>query len=381
MSNYWPLFRSRPRPRSDRRLNQSKQSIWIDLDNSPHVPLFLPIIKHYKAVGVEVILTARDHAQTVELLNLAGLSGEFTVIGRHFGKSTLKKLAGLLQRAFQLSRFIRSLGKRPNVAVSHGSRSMVLAAWMLRIPVVTMYDYEFTETRIFNTLSNKILVPNAIPDSTLDEIGLSKKKREKYAGIKEELYIRGYEKDEAFWAKFVDANQLTIADEIIIAVLRPPAGTANYHSGQSDILFRAALDRLLGSDNVFTIITPRTAEQREQITQTIRDLRPQHPNFMLLGKAVDGLDLVSNADLLISGGGTMNREAVLLGIPVYSIFQGRRGSLDDAMERSGQICFLSDADDVRKIDLVKKNANEKNALTDRVELSFRKQIDCFLNNG
>lgn len=380
MSSYWPLFRSRLRPRSDRRLNPSKQSIWIDLDNSPHVPLFLPIIKHYKATGVDVILTARDHAQTVELLNLAGLSGEFTVVGRHYGKSTFKKLTGLFQRAVQLSRFIRSGNKRPSVAVSHGSRSMVLAAWMLRIPVVTMYDYEFTETRIFNTLSNKVLVPDGIPDSILDEIKLPRKKREKYAGIKEELYIRGYETNEAFWTNFLDANKLKIADDMIVTVLRPPAGTANYHSRQSDILFRAVLGRLLGSDNIFTIITPRTAEQREQINRTISDLRPQHSNFIVLGKAVDGLDLVSNADLLISGGGTMNREAVLLGIPVYSIFQGRRGSLDDAMERSGQICFLSDAEDVRKIDLVKKTANARNALTDRVELSFRKQIDCFLND-
>jgi predicted glycosyltransferase len=134
-------------------LNQERQAVWIDLDNSPHVPLFAPIIKHYRDAGVEVIVTARDHSQTIDLIKQKNI-GDFAVIGRHYGKNKLNKIRGLLIRAKQLASHIKRQSVKPSVAVSHGSRSMVLAAKWLRIPVVTMYDYEFNETTIFNRLSD-----------------------------------------------------------------------------------------------------------------------------------------------------------------------------------------------------------------------------------
>lgn len=352
------------------------RSIWIDLDNSPHVPLFVPLIRHYRELGVNIALTAREHSQTIELLKLHGLEGTFTVIGRYHGKGKLNKILGTLGRAKQLSAFIKS-GSKIAVAVSHGSRSMVLAARWLKIPIVTMYDYEFTETRIFNTFSDRVLVPERIPDSVVNEIGLAKDKQVKYPGIKEELYIRGFQPDTAFRQEFLARHDCD--EESTFAVLRPPATTANYHSAKSEEIFDGLLKHLLRSSGVFTAIIPRTPEQADEIEVAIERMALSHGNFTILREAVDGLQLAFAADLLISGGGTMNREAALLGVPVYSIFAGRLGSLDAQMEKEGLLTFVRGVEDIARIDLRRRTERANTPeLTDRVEKFVIGQIDDFL---
>lgn len=352
------------------------KAIWIDLDNSPHVPLFAPIIRHYREQGFEVILTARDHSQTIKLLELHGFGNTYTVVGSHYGKSKINKIRGLLVRATQLVSHINKLQKPIAVAVSHGSRSMVLAAKWLRIPVVTMYDYEFTETRIFNRFSDVVLVPDRIPDEALDEINLSNAKRRKYPGIKEEIYIKNFVPTQDFRAQFL--KQHGAAEGPILAVLRPPATTANYHSEKSEVLLDDILQFLLNANGVFTVIVPRTPEQAEQLRGVIESVPDSEGRFTILNEAVDGLQLAYASDLLISGGGTMNREAALLGIPVYSIFAGRQGALDCEMEAEGLITFIRDARDVSKIKLEHRNWQDPGSLTDRVEASVIEAIDSFL---
>jgi len=355
-------------------------AIWLDLDNSPHVPLFVPIIRHYRDSGVNVVITAREHSQTIELLHLHGLDGTFTVIGRHHGKGKLAKLLGTFGRANALARYIKDLkrsGVNIAVAVSHGSRAMVLAARWLKIPILTMYDYEFTETRIFNTFSDRVLVPERIPDSVLDEIGLAKDRRVKYQGIKEELYVRGFQPDTGFRQEF--SKKYECDPESVFAVLRPPATTANYHSAKSEEILDGLLRHLLRSDGVFTAIVPRTSEQADEIEAAIDKMALSHASFAVLREAVDGLQLAFAADLLISGGGTMNREAALLGLPVYSIFAGRPGSLDAQMEKEGLITFIREIEDIAKIDL-RRRAKTANSgeLTDRVEKFVIDEIDKLL---
>lgn len=354
-----------------------KKAIWIDVDNSPHVPLFAPIIRHYKENGVEVILTARNHSQTIELLEMAGFKGAYQIIGKHYGKSKLAKVYGLLARARQLASHIRSLEQNIAVAVSHGSRSMVLAAKWLKIPVVTMYDYEFTETRIFNRFSDKVLVPEMIPDSVLDAIGLAENKRSKYPGIKEELYVRDFQPTPDFRKEFLGAHGFD-GERKILAVLRPPATTANYHSTKSETLLDDILSFLINAPEVITVIVPRTHSQGEDIKARIMDFADGDRRCIVLDEAVNGLDLAFAADLLISGGGTMNREAALLGIPVYSIFAGRQGALDRQMEADGAITFIRDARDLAKIRLERRVSFEPKALTDRVEKFVIEQIDSML---
>lgn len=366
-------------------MDATNKSIWIDLDNSPHVPLFAPIIDHYRKSSVEVILTARDHAQTIELLNLAGLGDSAAIIGRHYGKSKVSKIRGLLVRAAQLVSHIKKVkrsGTPIRVAVSHGSRSMVLAARWLKIPIITMYDYEFTETGIFNRFSTRVLVPEQISNAVLDEIGLSPAKRHKYPGIKEELYIRSFRPKENFLADLLGTLEIANTGEKAIAVLRPPATTANYHSDESEKLLFLILERLTLHENVFTIIVPRTREQAAEINMFLAKAAVNKGSFHILETAVNGLDLAIGSDLLISGGGTMNREAALLGVPVYSIFAGRQGSLDKQMEAEGSITFIRKNHDIEKIALKKRVREDgeafSNRLTDRVERFVIEQINAFL---
>ncbi|MFN0277062.1 MAG: DUF354 domain-containing protein [Pyrinomonadaceae bacterium] len=366
----------------EKELITEDKTIWFDLDNSPHVPLFAPIIRHYRRTGVEVILTARDHAQTIELLKIHGFEGTFTPIGKHYGKSKAAKICGLLARARQLAAHIKSTRKNDGniaVAVSHGSRSMVLAAKWLKIPVITMYDYEFTETRIFNRFSDKVLVPDAIPDAVLDEIGLAERKRFKYSGIKEELYLREFRPTPEFRKQFL-GNHGWQSDKTL-AVLRPPATTANYHSAKGEILLDDILHFLISASDVITVIVPRTRIQGEDIKIKIKNIPDAEQRCIVLDEAVNAVDLTFAADLLISGGGTMNREAALLGVPVYSIFAGRQGALDRKMEADGNITFIRDARDFSKFRFKRRASVPLTNLTDRVEKFVIEQIDSMLKTG
>jgi predicted glycosyltransferase len=352
-------------------------AIWIDLDNSPHVPLFAPIIRHFRENGIDVVLTARDHSQTVELLDLAGSSGTYTIIGRHYGAGRMNKVRGLVVRSIQLVAHVNEQKKHVSVAVSHGSRSMVMAAGWLKVPVVTMYDYEFTETRLFNRFSTRVLVPDAIQDAVLDEIGVASDKRVKYPGIKEELYVRGFKPDARFRAMFLSEHGHPNNDKVLVT-LRPPATTANYHSDKGEALFDDLLHFLLNTEHVITVVVPRTHEQTAAIAERIANIAGAGERCILVDFAIDGLQLTFASDLLISGGGTMNREAALLGVPVYSIFAGRQGALDRKMETDGKIVFIRDARDISKIRFKRRDATAPAPLTDRVEKFVISEIEKFL---
>lgn len=321
-------------------------------------------------------MTARDHSQTVELLDLHGFAGTYTVIGRHYGGSKLAKTWGLVVRAAKLVSFVAGHKQRPGVAVSHGSRSMVLAARWLRIPVITMYDYEWTETRVFNWFSTKVLVPDRIDDDVLGEIGLRLDKCVKYPGIKEEVYVRRFQPTPGFREELFAKHG--VAGDTILAVVRPPATTATYHDDRGEVLFIALVNRTFAAPDLFNLIIPRTVEQAEEIRRMIEAIPDLGRKCSVLDKAVSGLDLVNASDLVVSGGGTMNREAALLGIPVYSIFTGRQGALDRQMERDGSITFIRNIADLSKIKLERRKPAAINALTDRVEKFVIEEIDRFL---
>jgi len=358
-----------------------KPAIWIDVDNSPHVPLFAPILSYFRSQDVSVLLTARDHSQTIELLDLHGFSGTYTVVGTHAGGSKLKKIAGLISRAWQLARSIKKSGIRPAVAVSHGSRSMVLAARWLKIPVITMYDYEHTETWIFNRFSKRVLVPETIPDEVLDQIGLKPGRRAKYSGLKEEIYLHYFSPATNFREGLAAELGFAISDATVLAVLRPPATTANYHDPKSEEIFDAIIKRINRSENTLAVIVPRTSEQRHEVEQLLERGRYSKERLIVLKHAVNGLDLAVAADLMISGGGTMNREAALLGVPVYSIFSGRLGSIDAQMESDGRIKFIRERSQIEDIDLISRDRSDSSGVNipDRVERFVIEQINSFLN--
>jgi predicted glycosyltransferase len=309
--------------------------IWFDLDNSPHVPLFRPIFTELEKRGVQYIVTARDYAQTAELLSFWGVN--HTVIGAHAGKNKIKKVLNLLNRGRKLKKFIK--GKNVKLAVSHGSRSQLVAAKMLGVKSLLMLDYEYTEAKIFNRLSTHLLMPAVIPDKRLLSAGFDLKKVLRYSGFKEEIYLREFVPDKNF------RSQIEVREDEILVVIRPPGMSGNYHDPRSEHLLLEAINHFSSSENTVCIIVNRTAREKNFILSNIK----MKPNMKFLDKPVDGLQLLFAADITLSGGGTMNRESALLGTKTYSIFTGRYPYLDEYLRDKGKLNFIVKKEEIKRI--------------------------------
>jgi uncharacterized protein len=312
----------------------NSRRIWIDLDNTPHVPFFAPIIRALESRHLQVVVTARDAYQTCELASLFRLQHQ--AVGRHYGGSLTKKVAGTMYRSLQL----RGSVARSNVvlAVSHGSRSQMLAARLMGVKSLALYDYEFADRALLKP--DWILAPSVIPPSAF---GASAGRVASYDGIKEDVYVPEFEPDQSLKAR------MRLSDADVTVLLRPPATEAHYHNPKSQSLFQATMQWLGAAQGVKIIVVPRNARQ----AAAIRDGWPtliSSGKVHVLDHAEDGLNLIWHSDLVISGGGTMNREAAAMGVPVYSIFRGEIGAVDRFLAREGRLTLLECAEDLpRKV--------------------------------
>jgi predicted glycosyltransferase len=298
--------------------------IWVDLTNSPHVLVMRPLIAAMLADGHDVHVTARAFAQTLELCERLGIA--HTAIGRHRGEGLAGKAAGLVSRSLALARWARP--RRFDVALGHGSNDVTVAARLLRIPSATAFDYEFATVQhtINCRLARAVVVPEAIPPERLYRFGARGKLR-RYPGLKEEYYLADFQPDAAV------LDDLRLDRERTLVVVRTPPEVSLYHRFENP-LFRRVLERLAAEDTQ-AVVLPRTAAQREEVRRLGPFTVPEH--------AVDAQSLVAYADLVVSAGGTMNREAVALGTPVYTTFEGRLGAVDEALLREGRLRRIGDS--------------------------------------
>jgi uncharacterized protein len=294
--------------------------VWIDLTNSPHVLVMRPVIANLRARGHEVEVTARDFAQTLGLCRRFGIA--HTAIGRHRGGGLVAKARGLGARSTALLRWARRRGPF-DVALGHGSNDITVAAALLRIPSSTMFDYEWASVQhqVNCRLARTIVVPDAIPPERLERYGARGKIRA-YEGLKEEYYLADFEPDPAV------LTELELDPARPIAVVRTPPEVSLYHRFEND-LFAAVLDRLRGSQ---AVLLARTDEQRARLRAA--------GDFRIPADAIDAQSLVAFADLVVSAGGTMNREAVALGTPVFTLFEGRLGAVDERLLAQGRLARL-----------------------------------------
>lgn len=308
-----------------------RKKIWIDIDNSPHVPFFLPIISELEKAGVDVMLTARNMYQVCELLQFFGLPCK--VIGGHFGKNKLLKIVCNCLRAVQLLPVIAT--SRPDLALSHGSRAQVLVGKSLGIPTVMMHDYEHsTKTGFVET--EWIIVPEVIPDGVMSR---RTKGILKYPGLKEDVYVPQFQPDQSILAK------LGLRADDLVVTLRPPATEAHYHNPEAETLFAETLRFLADKPRTRVVAVPRNAKQRNQLQARWGHLIASG-RLVIPDGPVDGLNLIWFSDLVISGGGTMNREAAALGVPVYSIFRGKIGAVDRHLVEKGQLVLIESSADI-----------------------------------
>jgi hypothetical protein len=294
--------------------------VWVDLTNSPHVLVMAPVVRRLLAAGHEVEVTARDFAQTLGLCERLGV--EHTAIGHHRGGSLSAKAVGLFDRSAALRRFARPRGF--DVALGHGSNDITVAARLLGIPCSTMFDYEFATVQhnVNCRLAQAVVVPDAIPPERLYRYG-ARGKITPYAGLKEEYYLADFEPDPAV------LRELGLDPAGPIAVVRTPPAVSLYHRFEND-LFGEVLKRLQGQQ---TVVLPRTDAQRAELKRA--------GGFNVPQQAIDAQSLIAYADLVVSAGGTMNREAVALGTPVFTVFEGRLGAVDAKLIADGRLRRLT----------------------------------------
>lgn len=312
----------------------SKKKIWIDLDNSPHVLFFKPIMEELVKRGYSLTVTARDCFQVCGLADLMGI--KYTPIGKHYGKHKVMKILGTLIRVVQLMPLV--LRERPAIAVSHGSRTQQLLSGLLRIPNIIIFDYE-------HSTPLKMFEPTCfvVPEMVVGKVTNVKKSPIRgYPGIKEDVYVPGFKPDPRL------RQELGLDNDDIVAVIRPPASEAHYRSPESEKLFTATVHVLSARKDVKMIMLPRNEKQEKLIRSEWSELFSQR-RIVIPEKVVDGLNLIWNADLVISGGGTMNREAAALGVPVYSIFRGKTGAVDRYLADAGRLVLIENPDDLQRM--------------------------------
>jgi uncharacterized protein len=314
-----------------------RRKIWIDLDNTPHVPFFLPIIELLRKQGYEVFLTARDSYQVCEMVQFHHLTCK--VVGSHWGKYRFFKVLGTCWRAIRLLPLIAT--EKPDLAVAHGSRTLTLCAALLGVPSVSIFDYEYAASAGFFR-SKWAFVPELIPDSRLNR----KKGVMKYPGLKEDVYASRLRPDSSL------KKELGLDGAGIVVTVRPPATEAHYHNPEAEVLLDAAMNLLIEQPEVRIILLPRNKRQ-ENLLRNVWGGWIANGKIVIPKTVVDGLNLIWFSDLVISGGGTMNREAAALGVPVYSIFRGRIGAVDRYLADTGRLLLLESVEDVRTKIMIK----------------------------
>jgi len=311
--------------------------VWIDISNSPQVPFFRPLIALLRARGHDVQVTTREYAQTTELLELHGIAHE--VVGpRHGGAGAAGKARAMGGRLRALRRFAGTMSF--DLALSHASHELPLVARSLGIPSSYAFDYEFARVQhgLGCRAARRVIVPEAIPQDRLDRLGATERKLRRYPGLKEEYALAGFAPD----ASVID--ELGLDRARVLVVIRTPPDVSLYHR-HGNPLFADVLERLGRDDGVHAVVLPRTAEQRTALRERIL------PSLVVPQRAIDAASLVALADLVVSAGGTMNREAVALGVPVYTTFAGRLGAVDETLVRDGRLRVLTS---VRALELAKR---------------------------
>ena len=325
---------------------------WVDIDNAPHVQLFRPIISRLRELGADVEVTSRDRTFVGDLLDAAAI--QHTVIGKGQPSGVGAKVAALASRTVALSRF--AAGKRFDVAVGHGSRALPPAARFSGVPNLTMFDYEHVSTWLFRRFCDRILVPRAVVDGAGQSLAGGPWRA--FDGFKEEIYLADFQPDTSI------RDRLGVSPHKVMAVIRPPAKTAHYHDARSEAILDAVTTRLSREPEVIVVWLRRDPGDPVPNGREIS-------NIIVPPAPLDGPSLLAASDLVISGGGTMNREAALLGTPAYSIFAGPLGVIDQELIRQGRLTPIRSPEDV---DLIPLRAKDRAAASSVLHSNLREFV-------
>lgn len=313
--------------------------VWIELGNSPHVVFFRPVIDELHRRGAQTIVTARDYAETRQLCGQFGIDAE--MIGHHGGASLWGKVRALALHARELRAFARHMRPRPCVAVSHNAYSQTVAARSLGVPVMTTMDYEYQPANhLAFRCADLVAVPDLFPLDRLKAQGAKPEKTWRYHGLKEHVALAGFAADQGYLGRVgVDTSRPVV-------VVRPPPEAALYHRFENP-LYSLLLERLQ-EEAITTVLLARTEAQLAGLESA------GFGGLVWRGEPLDGRQLVAGADAVVSAGGTMNREAAVLGTPAYSIYAGKLAAVDRALVADGRLALLRSETDIRGMRLTNK---------------------------
>lgn len=304
--------------------------VWVDCTAAAHPLVLRPVIERLEGRGHEVMVTAREYGQTLGILDRLGIP--YTAVGSHGGASALGKGRALAGRSAQLARLVWD--RRPQLALAHGSVDLAVVSSLFRIPSAQMQDYEFAgwQRQIAFRAASRVLMPDSIPVERLKRIGAKERKLVRYPGLKEEYYLADFTPDPGV------LDELGLDREKVLVVVRPPPETSEYHARNE--VYGESIRYLAEADSVQAVVIPRTERQGEEV----RGMGAA--NLIVPERAIDAQSLIAHADLVVSAGGTMNREAVALGTPVFTTFAGRMGGVDEALIALGRLRVLGDPDEL-----------------------------------
>lgn len=285
--------------------------VWIDLTNAPHVRFFKNIIEYFQNQGDEVLITGRKFGDIHKLMDLFGF--EFISIGKH-GVTLGQKLEESTLRAHELSKLI--IKEKPDVAISKHSIELPRVTFGLDIPSVYVLDNEhaLAANKLTLPLCNRIIMPQAIDMWTLLRVGADPNKIISYKGTSEIIHFKNFEYNKNI---FEDLG-LNLKKEKTI-LMRPEPSLASYLDADCrKSVLTPVVDILEEHANILVI--PRFKEQEE--------IFKNYENVTIIKPPVDTFSLMKKCDLMIGAGGTMNREAAIVGTPVISCYPGQTLSVD-----------------------------------------------------
>jgi predicted glycosyltransferase len=324
---------------------EMEKNIWVDIDNTPNIQYILPVANAFREKGYGLVITARDYGQIVELLELRKIDAK--VIGSGFHRNKFIKVFQTLVRALMLVMYVKH---KKCIASLSNSRSAALASRLLGIKNFTFCDFEYSELKSYATLGSYVVFPSVIPEEEFLRAGFTATQLIKYEGIKENLTLSNFKIPNRVPLSYIDKDK-------ILVILRAPSDNSHYFQNDTGILFQQLeqyLTERIRSHNLQILISPRNTDQ----TLIYKKKYALVEGVRILENAVEGLDLIWYADLVFTGGGTMAREAAVLGKKAYSVFLSQTGAVDRYLESIGRLIFIRGADDFGKIELRKSDANK-----------------------
>ena len=323
--------------------------IWFDLTNSPHINFFRQMIEELKAEGHEVVITCRPLANTVDLLDLYKM--DYTIVGKHYGKSSRKKAMGFFVRVNQLRKFLKKA--KVDVGISQSSFYSPISGFLAGVPTIYTNDNEHAAgNKISFLFAKKIFIPEFIPVENITNAFVKAKKVNQYPGVKEGIYL---------WKKYkgykLDTSKL---NKIYI---RTEPNFAQYYNGKLNFMDAIIKDL---KDKYQVVILPRTKEQAEYYNGA------EFLGVKVCDKPLPFEEIAKDCLLFIGAGGTMTREMAVIGIPTISVYQDALLDVDKYLIKEGIMMHDTNLTSKKVEDILKevKSKEANPVLLEKGEIAY-----------